>query len=491
MKILFINPPFLERFSRESRSPSVTKSNTLYFPHWLCYAAAYAAKIDGIEIDVIDAAPKNIQYDELSERIKYFSPDLVVIDTSTPSIYSDLNFANLIKKDNPESVVVMVGPHVSATIKETLDYCESNSLLVDYIFHGEYEKTISGFISCQGAVEYVAKLKGVAYRKEGKDIINEKQDMLATLDDFKFVSEIYSRFLSIPDYFMAHTKYPMVTLISGRGCTSHCSFCQLPQVMHGHVFRTRSIENIVDELKYIKKSLPFVKGVMFEDDTFTSDQDRVIELCEKIVDNGLNTLEYTCNARANVKKETLKSMQLAGFKMMCVGFESGDQSVLNGMRKGTKKLIIDQFIQDSNEIGIKVHGCFIYGNKEETKKTLRNTLNYALSLDIDSAQFYPIMASPGTEDYKYFKEKGLLKTEDFSKWNNAEGQHKTTIIRDEISDNELEEFCDYSRRRFYLRPKYIINKMLESFTDFSHMKKNYRGAVVLIKHLVFKPGKNI
>ena len=105
MKILFINPPFLPRFSRESRSPSVTKSNTMYYPHWLCYAAAYVYKNNDVEIDVIDAAPLNIQYSSLTIRIKNFSPDIVVVDTSTPSIYSDLTFASNIKKDSNNDYV--------------------------------------------------------------------------------------------------------------------------------------------------------------------------------------------------------------------------------------------------------------------------------------------------------------------------------------------------------------------------------------------------
>ena len=491
MKVLFINPPFLPRFSRESRSPSVTKSNTMYYPHWLCYAAAYVCKNNDVEIDVIDAAPLNIQYSSLAIRIKNFAPDIVVIDTSTPSIYSDLTFASNIKKESNNAIMVMVGPHVSATINETFEYCQSNKLNIDFILHGEYEKTLSELIEAIRNKKTPYDIKGLAFQKSGEIKVNGKNDFLHELDNFKFVSEIYNKFLNIPDYFMAHTKYPMVTLISGRGCTSRCSFCQLPQVMHGHEFRTRSVDNLIDELKYIKSEMPFVKGIMFEDDTFPSDKQRVLELCEKIVENGLDYLEYTCNARANVSRGTLNAMHKAGFRMMCVGFESGDQVVLNAMRKGTKRNIIKKFVADSKIEGVKVHGCFMYGNKGETKETLTNTLDFALNLDIDSAQFYPIMVSPGTEDYEYYKEKKLLKSEDFSQWNDAQGQHKTTILREEITDDELEQFCDYSRRRFYLRPKYIFMKGVESIFDYSHLKKNIRGAAVLLRHLVYKPGASL
>jgi len=184
-------------------------------------------------------------------------------------------------------------------------------------------------------------------------------------------------------------------------------------------------------------------------------------------------------------------MREANFKMMCVGFESGDQHILNGMKKGTKQAIVREFVENARDSGVKIHGCFMYGNKFETPESMNNTLNFALELEIDSAQFYPIMVSPGTEDYEYFKKEKMLATNDFSRWNDENGQHLATVIRPDFTNKQLEEFCDYSRRKFYLRPKYIFMKFSESFIDISHFKKNMRGAYVLFKHLAMRSGKPI
>ena len=490
MIVGFVNPPFMARFSRESRSPSVTKSDTLYFPHWLCYAAAAVSSLDGIDVDVIDAAPTDIPLADIIARLKAQNTRLVVFDTSTPSIYNDLRVADAIKKAIPGCKVAMAGPHVTATLEETFAYCDEHDLDVDFVFNGEYDRTARQLAEAIRDEKDCHEFLGLAFRDaEGELVIKEKQAAITDLDSIPFVSSIYNRFLDVPAYFMAHTKYPMVTLISGRGCPYKCTFCQLPQVMYGHKYRTRSVENFVDEVEYIRREMPYVQGIMLEDDTFTADKPRVQAICREMLKRGITGIELTCNARANVDRETLDWMYKAGFRMMCVGFESGDQKTLNRMRKGTKQEHINQFVKDAEASKVKVHGCFMYGNRDETFETMQKTLDLALSMPIDSAQFYPIMLSPGTADYDYYKEKGMLFSEDFSKWNDSEGQHRSTVRRKFLTERDIEDFCDHSRRRFYLRPRYVLMKGVESLTSLHHLKKNLRGFKVLVGHLVKRPGR--
>ena len=492
MHVAFINPPFLPRFSRESRSAAVTKSDTLYYPHWLCYAAAATSSMEGVDIDVIDAAPTHIPVSEIVERLRPKRPRLALFDTSTPSIYNDLRVADAIKRAIPECRIAVVGPHVTATVSETFQYCEENALALDFVFHGEYERTVQQVVQCLLSGGMCTDVNGLAYRNgQGEVIVNPEQEPITDLDSIPFVSSIYKRFFDIPKYFMSHTKYPMVTLISGRGCPFMCTFCQLPQVMYGHKWRARSVKNFVDEVEYIRRELPEVKGIMLEDDTFTVDKKRVREICREMIDREIFGIELTCNARADVDHETLSLMHQAGFRMMCVGFESGDQETLNRMRKGTKAPRISEFVEDSQAAKVKIHGCFMYGNREETAETMHRTLNFALSLPIDTAQFYPIMLSPGTADYEYYKESGRLITEDFSKWNDERGQHRSTVRREHLTEKEIEDFCDYSRRRFYLRPKYMWLKGKEALFSIDHLKKNLRGFSVLIGHLLSRPGRGL
>ena len=492
LNVAFINPPFLPRFSRESRSAAVTKSNTLYYPHWLCYAAAATSSMEGVSVEVIDAAPEDVPVSEIVDRLRPLAPRLALFDTSTPSIYNDLRVADAIKKAIPECQVAVVGPHVTATVNETFQYCRDHELALDFVFHGEYETTTRQVVQCLQAGEDWCSVKGLAYQNgHGEVISNPEQEPIADLDSIPFVSSIYKRFLDIPKYFMSHTKYPMVTLISGRGCPFRCTFCQLPQVMYGHKWRARSVENFVDEVEYIVRELPEVRGIMLEDDTFTVDKRRVGAICREMIDRKITGIELTCNARADVDYETLSLMRTAGFRMMCVGFESGDQETLNRMRKGTEARRISGFVRDARAAKVKIHGCFMYGNREETAETMHRTLDFALALPIDTAQFYPIMLSPGTADYEYYKKAGRLITEDFSKWNDERGQHRSTVRREYLTEKEIEDFCDFSRRRFYLRPKYVWLKAKEAFLSLDHLKKNLRGFRVLVTHLLSRPGRGL
>lgn len=493
MHVTFLNPPFLPRFSRESRSPAVTKSDCLYYPHWLAIAAGALNDQENVEIDFIDACADSYTTEQLIERIKKNDSKVVVIDTSTPSIYSDIETSNIIKDALKDVITVLVGPHVTATINETFDYALMHKFKIDVICNGEYDQTLINLIKKIQQNDDYKKINGISYLENNQIKVNPKENPIHSLDYKTSASKIYKKFLNIEKYFMPHTKYPHLSLITGRGCPYRCTFCQLPQVMHGHSYRTRSVKNVVDEFEFIVKEMPEVKAVMLEDDTFTADQPRVIEICNEFVRRGLQKykLEFTCNSRADVKKDTLKAMYKAGFRMLCVGFEAGDQSTLNSMKKGTKFRIIDEFVKNAADEKIKIHGCFMYGNKDETPETMKNTLNYALKLNIDTAQFYPIMVSPGTADYEYFKRNNMLKTENFSEWNDKHGMHKSTIERMELSNDEIEKFCDFSRRKFYLRPNYIAKKVIEGLKNFDDFKKNFRGFKRLAKHLLTKPGQNV
>lgn len=412
-RICFVNPPFKPRFSRESRSPAVAKGGTLYYPHWLAYAAAYA-RHRGHHIDLFDACvPSALDTDPFA-RIGQSKPQLIVVNTSTPSIYSDLAFASALHDRFANALVFMVGAHVSATVKECFDYATAKNLNIDGILVGEYDQIVSDIAGKIARSEDIRSTSGLAYIEQTGDIVrNSAPPPLSDLDGWPCVSEIYREFLTLSDYYYSHSKHPLVTIITGRGCPYRCTFCQLPQVMHGHTYRCRSAEDVAREFRFIHSSLPQVKSVMIEDDTFTVDRTRVQQICQHLIDEKLTSIPWTCNARADVDINTLKMMKRAGARMMCVGFESGDQQVLNQIRKGTRLGKIEAFVADARTAGVMVHGCFIFGNRHETRESMKQTLDLALKLPVDTAQFFPLMLSPGTADYEFFRANGMLASEDF------------------------------------------------------------------------------
>lgn len=478
IKITFLNPPFLKNFSRPQRSPAVTKSGTLYYPMWLAYAAGYAEKA-GNEIDFIDAPADDLSPDQVTTRLKDFAPVLVVVETSTPSIYADVSFCEQIKNVLPNSFVLLVGTHVSALPVESLQLGQH----IDAAAVGEYDLTIKETADALKNGADLKKVKGLCLRGEASPFLTGKRELFTELDDLPFVSNIYKRFLNIKKYFNPNALFPMVTITTTRGCPHQCTFCVYPQTMMGHKLRTRSIKNVVDELEFIVSSFPEVKSIFFEDDTFPANKLRCIEICEEIIRRNIR-ISWTANARAELDYETMRVMKKSGCRCLCVGFESGSQKLLDNIKKKLTVAKVADFMEAAGRAGLLIHGCFIVGHPGETHDTMEETLRLALKLKLESVQFYPVMIYPGTEAYKWYEEKNLINSKDFSKWLTPAGLHNTVIRGEHLSSLELVQFCDHARKAFYLRLGYFLYKIKQMLTKPTEIRGNLKSARTFFKYLI-------
>lgn len=474
------------KFSREQRSPAVTKSGTFYYPMWLCYAAGLVEE-NGFEVKVIDAPAKRLDIESVLSAAKEFAPALTVIDTSTPSIYNDAEIAARVKKI-AGSFVILVGTHPSALPEDTLKIDPA----IDAVARREYEHTVLelALLLQKGEPdsETLKTIKGLSFRKGDAIIHNADRELPTDLDALPFVSKVYKEHLDYLDYFYAHSRHPIVTLITGRGCPHQCVYCLYPQTFNGHKLRNRSIKNVVDEIEFCLENFPGLQEIMFEDDTLTVNKKRAMEFAEEILRRGLK-FQWSANSRADVDLETMQLLKKAGARLFCVGIESGDQKVLDAMKKKLTVSRVQQFFKDAKKAGILIHGCFLVGNPGETKETLQKTLNLALELSPDTAQFFPIMIYPGTEAYKWATENRYLTTEDYRKWLSPEGLHNCVLSRPGLSNLELVEFCDKARQKFYTRPSYIAKKLLQGITNPQELKRLSKGALTLSKHILRGPGK--
>jgi radical SAM superfamily enzyme YgiQ (UPF0313 family) len=485
MKILALNPPFLENFSREARSPAIAKSGTLYYPMWLAYAVGYLEN-HGHEVLFLDAPGARLSYKDIEQKIEDFKPRLAVIDTSTPSIYADIETAATLKQRIPGLFVVLVGAHVSALPVESL----SINTAIDAVAFGEYDATlvdIAEKLVTPPSDEMLRGIPGLAFRAaNGQLITNLPRPFIENLDDFPPVAGVYKKHLDISPYFYGHSLYPLIVIMTGRGCPFYCTYCVVPQVLQGHAYRKRSIQSIVEEFRFIKDNFPQVKEIMIEDDTLTADKQRCGELSHALIREGLTTVPWSANSRADVDFQTMRLMKSAGCRLFCVGFESGDQKILNNIRKGTKIEIIERFVKDAKRAGILVHGCFMVGNRGETSETLEKTLSFAKRLNPDTAQFFPIMVYPGTSDYAYFKEKGWIVSTNFRDWITPEGLHSSTVSNPDLPYERLVRFCDRARREFYLRPRYLLFKLIQCIRHPSEAKRTLK-AFSTFRNYLFRP----
>lgn len=458
MKILFLNPPFKGehgKFSREQRSPAITKGGTFYYPMWLCYAAGVLEDA-GFEVSIIDAPASRMSEEVVFERAVKLSPVIIVVDTSTPSICSDVIIAERLK-GLTGAFVALVGTHPSALPEKTF----AMGTGFDAILRKEYEYTLLELAEklkrSRGRMDrrMLQSIKSLSYRWKGMVFHNPDRPAIEDLDSVPFLSSVYKKHLNIEDYFYTICRHPVVAIYSGRGCPHRCVYCVYPQVMHGHRYRKRSVENLIEEFRYVERELPEVREIFIEDDTFTVDRARVRAFSEAYRRAGLR-ISWVANSRADVDYDTLMALKKCKCRLLCVGFESGAQEVLDAMKKSLKVERARRFVGDARRAGILIHGCFMVGNPSETKQTLEQTLEYAKSLALDTAQFFPIMVYPGTVAYDWTLTNSYLITEDYSKWNTEEGLHNCLVTRPGLTNVELVEFCDRARREFYLRPGYIM-----------------------------------
>lgn len=475
MKVLMLNPPYFKNYSRQSRSPCVAKGGTIYYPYFLAYATGVLEK-NGIYVKLVDAVAKKWSSDETIEFVKQFSPNLVVIDTSTPSIFNDIEIASKIKIAVEGVHVCLVGTHPTALPEETLKI----STKIDSICRGEYDYTVLDLAKKIESGGDLRTIDGISFRFGGKIIHNKSRPLIQNLDELPFVSKVYKDHLNINDYFYASLMHPEITILTARGCTYNCTFCNSPFKAS---YRARSPENVVEEFEFIQEEFPEVKEVMIEDDTFPISKKRTLAICNLMVKKGIK-LKWSCNARVNTDFSTLKAMKEGGCRLMCVGFETPVQEVLDNVHKRTNRDIQIEFMRNARKVGILVHGCFILGLPGDTKETISETIEFAKELNSDTIQMYPMMVYPGTEAYEWAKKNNFLITEDYSKWLTSEGLHNTVVSRPNLTSQELVQMCDEGRKEFYLRPSYVFSKVKQMITHPSEGKRILKAGKVFFKFLI-------
>jgi len=231
--------------------------------------------------------------------------------------------------------------------------------------------------------------------------------------------------------------------------------CDYPQVFTMHTFRMRSPKNVVDEMQWIHENLPNVKEIFLEDDTFTINRQRVLDICEEIKKRGLK-LTWSCNARANLDYELLKAMHDAGARILIVGYESGNQNVLNKIHKG---IVLNQalkFTRAAQKAGLKIFGCFMIGLSGDTEESVWETFQWARKLNPDMVFFQQAVPFPGTEFYAWAKANGYLVTEDYREWLDEKGRLRCLVNYPWLPSERIDWLRETLMVKYYFNPKHIF-----------------------------------
>jgi len=385
----------------------------------------------------------------------------IIIHTSSPTLRGDAELAGEIKAHQPDTLIGFVGAQAAVLPGETLQASEA----IDWVGRREFDYTCVEV--AQG--KPLAQVAGLSFRKDGQVVHNPERALIANFDEMPSVMDVYKRDLKIENYFVGYLKHPYVSHYTGRGCPAKCTFCLWPQTIGGHRYRTRSPQSVFREMKHAKSLFPQVKEFFFDDDTFTAYQPRAREIAVRLGSLGIT---WSCNARANVNRETLRLMKENGLRLLLVGYETGSQPILDNIKKGVRVEQAETFTRHCRELGITIHGTFILGLPGETLQTIEETIEFAKRLDLFSIQVSLAAPYPGTELYEQAIANGWLKPG--TELVGEEGEQLAALEYRDLSQREIFEAVERFYKRYYLRWTPILRMLWTMLQDGETMKRRLR-----------------
>ena len=438
MKVTFINPP---------QPNSKYKFLGVVAPSLgIGYMAAVLEK-NQIDVDVLDANALDLSYEEIANEIKERNPDIVALSALTPTIGRALDTADVIKDAKEDTVVVLGGYHPTFEYEAVL---EEES--VDVVVRGEGEYTMLDLVQTIDAGGDLTNVQGLAFKDKDTDelIVTPDRPIIHDLDELPFPA---FHLFPMEKYKILNITTNVATIITTRGCPMQCSFCS-SAALHGRHLRRRSYENVVDEIE-IRLKEQNIDTIAFMDDTFTLDVKFVKNFCEEIKRRNLK-FWWGCTSRVDtLNEELLEMMKEAGCITIFMGVESADQQMLDKMNKNiTVKKTITAF-KLARKVGIRTIASCVIGMPEDTKETMKQTIEFVNSLKPNYALYSLATPYPGTRFYKETFEKNLIKIKDWSKFTLISPVLETIdCTKDDLRDIQKKAFI-----KFYLRPGYLIKQV--------------------------------
>jgi hopanoid biosynthesis associated radical SAM protein HpnJ len=453
---LFLNPPSYQGFDggAGARYQARREVRSFWYPTWLAQPAALIPNSR-----LLDAPADNLTRNDVLKIAGNYRN--IVIHTSNPTLRGDAELAELIKNRHPDTVIGFVGAQAAVLPEATIRTSEA----IDWVGGREFDYTCLEV--AQG--KPLKEISGLSYWSNGHIIHNPARAFIKNFDELPSVMDVYRRDLNIKNYYIGYLKHPYISHYTGRGCPAQCTFCLWPQTVGGHQYRARSPENVFREMQHAKTLFSEVEEFFFDDDTFTAYQPRAREIAKLL---GRLGITWSCNARANVNLETLKTLKDNGLRLLLVGYESGNQQILDHIKKGIRTEEAKKFTRHCHDLGITIHGTFILGLPGETKDTIKQTIEFAKELDLFSIQVSLAAPYPGTELYQQAIENNWFNPD--SHLIGDAGQQIAALEYESLSQKEIFEAVERFYKEYYFRPRPIKRILRTMLKDPQVMKRRLR-----------------
>lgn len=464
MKLLLIKPPI----PSEWLYGKMKDVGNFQQPLGIAYLAAYVRK-KGIKVKIIDAEVLGLTIKEVIQKIKTLKPDVIGISSNTLDFNSSVTLAKSIKK-NHNKPIILGGPHVSAIPEDSL---KNDCFDVGVI--GEGEQTLYLLLDGlkKGKFTNLDSIDGITFRKNRKVIVKPKKTIIQNLDGLPFPARDLLPDIKVYKPTPASCKkFPLGSIITSRGCPFNCTYCD--RAVFGNKVRARSPENIVKEIEHMIEHQK-IKEFKIWDDIFNINTDRLIKFCKLLIKKKIQ-LPWTCIGRLNfIDEKQVYWMKKAGCWQISVGIESGNDNILKKIKKSLTTKVIKEKIRIISKGGIKIRGFFMMGLPGENKDTVLDTIEFAKSLPLDTVSFCIFTPFPNTEIYAECNVK--IPSWDLLRQNDVDN---LVFVPEGLSKKEMKELYNKAYKSFYLRPKYILKKLLE-IRNWYTLKSYMLGAKSMLK----------
>ncbi|MEW6443408.1 MAG: radical SAM protein [bacterium] len=462
MKTCLINPLFVEpagpgreryfvrsgsRWPSSYLKPAGRRGRYVPFPFFLAYAAALLER-DGFPVKTVDAVGGNVSTEALLRHVARAEPDLVLYETTTPTVKRDLELARKLKSLTG-AAIVLCGTHATTYPEQIL----AQEAAVDRILLYEYEQTLLELVRATADGRDPSTLNGIALRGAGGVVVRRQYQPIEPLDRLPFPARHLFPTAEQPDlsaYWDGFCQHrPAVQMHASRGCPFRCDFCLWVQVMYRDGrYRMFSPSRVVDEMEDAQRRHG-AREIYFDDDDFTVNKRHVLEICGEIRARRLR-IPWSCMGDAVVPDaEMLDAMADAGCVGMKFGVESASPGILARLGKPVDLDRVREVASGCSRRGIKTHATITFGLWDETRQSMEASLHFVQDLDVDSVQFSVTSPFPGTRYFEEMQRLGRLKTLD---WERYDGARSAVVEFPHLSFAEIQHACRRAPSR-WLRHK--------------------------------------
>jgi len=443
--VLLINPP-------DQKSKYKKYLNIRIPPLGILYIAAVLEQ-HGISVEVMDCAAEDSDYGDIAERVREADPFLVGITATTPLIGEALQSAEAVKRA-ADPYIVLGGPHATFMHHDIL----RENRAIDFVIKGEGEYTFLNLYRALRADRDPGAVDGLVFRS-GERIVENCDS--ACIEDLNSLPYPARHLIPKENYRIFDTSVPIATVICSRGCPMQCSFCA-SSALHGRRIRKRSPADVVAEIQHIQETLG-ISTIAFMDDTFTLIPGWVEEFCSLLIKRGVD-ITWGCTARVDrIDSDLIGLMKKAGCDTLFIGVESGDQEILDRIKKGTRIDQIKTVFATAHEYGMRTIASIALGLPGETRETAKKSISFVKSLKASYALFSVATPYPGTEFYNNVQETGKLQ----QNWSNFD-LFTPLVETVNLKLEEIRELQKKAYREFYLRPIYILRSLAREGRPFFH-----------------------